>query len=1224
MSRVFDLASTPIEDGVTLIEASAGTGKTYCLTGLVLRLLLEEKVEDVSEILVVTFTQAATQELVERIRQALRAACALLSGESTTEEPFLRHLQEEHGGDEERLARLREALVRFDDLTVATIHGFCKRALEDGAFESGMPFAAELLEDDAPILLETARDVWRRALYPAPRVVATVATEERWTPETFLPDYETWRRHPSTQIQPPPEPLERGVAALEDGFRRLALAWDAASLLPLLEGRRFRSHAYLARGSLEDHLRDAEAFCRRGAPAGLRAIRELAGPRLASTLFKKDSAGVLDHPSVRAATAFSESIDRLRHALRCHFIAEVDAQHDRTRRGALILTYDDLLRRLREALADPRRGDALRHSIRRRYRAALIDEFQDTDLTQYDIFRQLFRSGPLFLIGDPKQAIYRFRGADVFAYLAAQSEADRGYTLDRNWRTSQPLVEAINALFLQARRPFVFDRIAFEPATAAVQPDAHDEGPRLHWIWTPRYRNREESRAAVIQAVTAEVRRLLSRGDGGGGLAPDDVAILVRTNSQALDFQQSLREIDVPSVVGRSGDIFQTEEMAELQRVLSAVADPGYAPRLRAAWATRLWGDDAAAIAELNGDDEAFAHRLETFDAYRDDWRRRGLMPMIQRLLGHRRVRQRLLASTAGERRLTNLVHAIEVLHRAESERRLSPVALLSWLAAEKARARSETDLTELRLESDEPAVQISTVHRSKGLEYGVVFCPFLWESRAVDRPPVTAHLDAESLVFDCGSEDFEAHRQQAEAERLAEDLRLTYVALTRARHRCYVVWGDVPGKDASATSALGYLLRPDDPGLALEAAARAAVSDAADPLADAPPGEWAARALARVKAGREGWRRDLEAFVADRAGVMELRFVDDLLATQPVLKILDDGRDLAPRRFSGRIPAPWTLESFSSLSRGSAAGSEAPDHHDPATPEPLQRPPEAADPPADPPADPDGPSLLAFARGRRAGTCLHHVLERCDFAQLPEPDDDGIAEILHRHGLDHGAAHPGTPAGAEPGPAGAGSPDYDPVAAVRQLVRRLAHSRLPGTDFELTAVSRERQLIEWKFTAPLASTVPARLADLFQSHGRDAVGNDYGPLLARLSPAAVAGYLTGFVDLIFSHQDRWYVIDWKSNYLGPEKASYGDAEIWTAMCHHHYVLQYHLYLLALHRYLKQRLPGYDYERHVAGAYYVFLRGIGEPADGTGWYHDRPPAGLIAALDARIAGGTTQ
>ncbi|MEM7584984.1 MAG: exodeoxyribonuclease V subunit beta [Acidobacteriota bacterium] len=1236
MSRVFDLQSTPIDDGVTLIEASAGTGKTYCLTGLVLRLLLERRISDVGQLLVVTFTHAATQELVERIRGALRDTYRLLSADETTEppagkppDPFFRHLAERYRDDASR-ELLRDALNAFDDLTVSTIHGFCSRVLDECAFESGMPFEAELLENDAPLLLEAARDVWRRLLYPAPEIVATVAADEGWTPTTFLEDYRLWRRHPNTEMVPKPAHLDTASARLSDTYRDLQAAWSLDAAHQLLARRSFKKHSFFGRNDLSQALLAADAFCRRGRAAGLRAIKELAGARLTATLFKKDQRGVLGHPLIAVVDAFAGAIESYRHALRGRFIRDVDAAFERRKHDVQILSYDDLLGRLRDALLDPNRRQLLTRVVRQRFRVALIDEFQDTDLIQYDIFRRLFRSGPLFLIGDPKQAIYRFRGADVFAYLAAKRDADRCYTLERNWRTIAPLVAAVNAIFERTRRPFVLRNIPFEPAVSARSEDearseeearSEDEArseearlvdaeasaasrPPLQWLWLPKTQNREEVRQHIRSAVAAEVVRLLS-GDvrlGERSLTPDDLAILVRTNEQAVDLQDALRRAGVPSVVGRSGDIFASEEMAELERLLAAVADPGYAPRLRAAWSTRIWGDDAPALRALEDDDEAFAQRLETFSSYRDDWLKRGFMPMIQRLFTNRRVRRSLLAMTAGERRLTNLLHAVEVLHHEEKERNLSPAALLGWLAAERARESVDAERSELRLETDAPAVQISTVHRSKGLEYEIVFCPFLWQARPVDRPPVQTHTGVEQVLMDCGSEQLDDHLALAEAERLAEDLRLAYVALTRARHRCYVVWGDVGGKDGSAASSLSYLLRPSDKQPAGPQDSQASNAFASTLESSVSDGEWTARILAEARTRRQSWHRQLTQLIARHPEEMVLRPLAS--GARPSARLEPPARDLQPRRFEGRVERPWTVESFSSLSRGGEA--ESPDHRDPETPPALQ--PVGTDDPAEP------HSLLHFARGRRAGSCLHLVLEHTDFSALePDETDQRIADGLRRFGLETAASHP-IPETSER------RQTFDPHAAVRQMLHDLAAVELPGSDFCLGDVPREHTLVEWKFTTPLANLSPRQLSERFRNHATGRVRDDYAPRLARLSAERVRGYLTGFVDLVFTHRERWYVVDWKSNYLGPTAASYGDAELWDAMCHHHYVLQYHLYVFALHRFLRQRIPDYRYDRHLAGAAYIFLRAVREGSPGAGWYLDRPPAELIEALDELIGG----
>ncbi len=1257
MRQVFDLPNTPIAGGITVIEASAGTGKTYCLTGLVLRLLLEGRVSDVGRVLVVTFTNAAADELTTRLRSALRQAYRLLAGEDDEDraggDPFLRHLRDRYS-DGDGATILRRALLHFDDLGVFTIHSFCKRVLEESAFESGIPFQPEFIDNDEPLLLRAAQDFWRRRFYRGDELLAAVAASQGWTPETFLDCYRTWRRHPGTRILPPAPDMDVAAAGLATAAAGLAKVFERTALRTFLASLRYRKKAPVDGDRLEPLLDGVAAFCcRSDAPGsaqarGLWAVLELTGERLRKTVLKAHHDAVGRHPFVAACDRLKAAIGDFEHSLRAAFVAEVDEIFEQAKRSTGTLAFDDLLRRVHAALSEPRRGPALAAVVRRQFHAALIDEFQDTDLVQYEIFRRLFKSGPLFLIGDPKQAIYRFRGADVFAYMAAKADAGRPYTLDRNWRSDPALLEALNALFGRVPRAFVFPGIPFEPVAAAAERGdelaagvplrtrlAGDDRRPLQWLWLPKVESKDKAGRSIRRAVSAEAVRLLDAGlkihseDGERDLEPADIAILVRTNNQARAFQESLRRAGIPAVVSRSGDIFASEEMAELQTLLAAIAEPADAGRLRAAWATRLWGDDAAAMHRKNGDDEAWQECLEELGDYRRQWLVWGFRPMVQHLINRRRVRRRLLAGSGGERRLTNLLHAAEVLHQAIVERHLSPAGILTWLDGERSPGRvHDSEATELRLESDAQAVQIATVHKSKGLEYGIVFCPYLWEARSEERPPVIAHLDARRLVYDFGSEAFAEHQAAAEAERLAEDLRLAYVAMTRARHRCYVVWGEV-GRGAAA-SALGYLLRrvrggADSGNPWADELTRSASSGSQLPLAAAlapreSTGDSVRRVLDEVRSDAGGWRGVLQELVDSHGEVMDLRPVDPdrgngAAAHDPGEAIWCDGsappRELAGPTLPGDLDErlqPWRMASFTSLARRPGRrGSEIPDTLDPATPAPLRPAPGALPRPA---------GILAFARGPQAGTCLHEILEQCDFTAVASPESAQlIAGVLRRHGLDEPSRHGGNREVAQ---------GFEPAAAVAEMLRWVAAAPLPGAGFALAEVPRERCLSEWHFFTPLKDLTPRDLAGVFRRHGRGRVRGDYAGHLENLDGSSVHGFLTGFVDLIFTHGDRWWVVDWKSNHLGDALQDYGVEGMWQSMRHHHYVLQYHLYVMALQRFLRLRLPDYDYDRHFGGVIYVFLRGVGgEPgsseADGaTGFFVDRPPRALVDALEESI------
>lgn len=1242
--QLFDLAETPIGRGTTVIEASAGTGKTYCLTGLVLRLLLEGKVSSLGRLLVVTFTKAATEELVGRIRSSLVTAARVLAGDAEPADDFQAALLAKHGGDA-GAETLRRALLELDDLMVATIHGFCKRALDQCAFESGMPFEQELLEDDTVLLRNAARDFWRRRLYGADPLVTSVVTARHWTPDTFLPVLIEARRHPNTEILPKALPLPEVSRRLAKARQTLAESLGGEGKVTLrrrLSGLAWRKgkqpsgvQVELLLNALErfgvDSLSDEDATEHGNAMVdtvthGLRACERLEVSRVQKDVMQKDHYSVERQPVLGACEDVMRSVRDLEHSLRVSFVRDVAQSFEQEKRRRGWLTFDDLLGRLRDALADPRHGRTLVRTLGDQYQAALIDEFQDTDLVQYEIFSKLFPRSPLFLIGDPKQAIYRFRGADVFAYMMARRNARSTFTLQKNWRSTQALVDSINTLFRASERPFVFEEIPFVPVTAAGRADeeplAGDSLAPLQWLWLPAIHNKQQAGQKIRRGVALEISRLLGGGMtvDGRPLRPGDIAVLVRTNDQAQAMQRALRRLGIPAVLGQAGDVYQSDEMGELERLLRGIVDPGRSDRVRAACATRLWGDDAHRLLELERDDLAWQRQVDRFAEARREWLQSGFMPMMQRLIDERHMRRRLLGLSDGERRLTNLLHAVELLHQASHERHLSPAGLLGWLVTERQRPARDSEATELRLESDSKAVQVSTVHKSKGLEYEVVFCPFLWEARKTRAAPVIAHpmsqrserslerLDEpqvepkrslpthpeeDRVVYDFGSERFKETAALAEAERLAEDLRLAYVALTRARKRCYVVWGPLGRKKDVSASGLAYLLHP------------AVCSHDRTERVRETTAQRVARVAEEMENAWDRWEFQCKQFV-DRQPSMGWRRLEGPRALGALSGASTPASALQCRSFPDSARdrlRPWRIASFTSLSH-TASDSRPVDGRDRDGGSPLV--PRQTD--TAPPA-----GLFAFAQGAGAGSCLHEILEECDFQ---DPDGTANRELidrtLERHGLVEATSHRRR-RGLPP------ADDFDPSDAVVEMLRRIAGARLPGTDFTLADVAPDAHLVEWQFFTPLGGLAPARLASLFHDHGHG-IQRHYGPHLASLDRRKVQGFLTGFVDWIFTHRGRWYVIDWKSNHLGNSVGDYGPEALRHSMEDHHYILQYHLYVLALHRYLKQRLgEAYTYDESFGGVYYLFLRGLSPDSD-TGWWYDRPPLGLIDALD-RMAQG---
>jgi exodeoxyribonuclease V beta subunit len=1167
----FDLVSAPLADGTVLLEASAGTGKTYTLTGIVLRLLLERTVERLEHVLVVTFTVAAAAELRNRLRDGLERALAACTGEHD-KDPFFAGLAT-HGADGAQ--RLRQALTDFDQATIVTIHGFCKRVLDEAAFESRQPFRLEFAVDENPLWQHAAADALRRLRRRDQPIVGALLAASKVTPESLTALYRLWQSRPDAQLPDDGVAVAVRLDNLRAAVHRAAAAFDddVKAQLPSLPWKKDKSPFY---GDPEGHLEALHQQFGTQPEHALASLLDFGKTHLADAL-RKGSAGQLRHAFFAECEQVHVEYELATAAARSELLRQMHACLELHKQEQGVLTFQDLLVRTHGALTDAATGKALLERLRGRHHVGLIDEFQDTDPLQYTIFSQVFANRPLFLVGDPKQSIYGFRGADLATYLRARGDAVARGTLDRNFRSSAPLVAAVAELF---RRPHTF----VEPRIRLPQVRANAAADQLLLTGDGRAAMQirvlpqapgdggwkvEQARARVTADLTAEIQDLLTgpcRLDGKP-VKPGDVAVLSRTNAEAMQVQESLRAAGITSVIGKAGDVFATDELVELERLLHAILRPNDGRAARAAMSTRIWGLDAAAIASLGPDDPDMLAAIERLDAWRTIWLRHGFIVMQHQLFADLTTEDRLLRLVGGERRLANLQQLAEMLHGAEHEHRLSPESLLHWLQRETAH-KDEIDYErrEMRLESDDDAVQILTVHGSKGLQYPIVFAPFLWSGRRPMQKDALVARDADQgheVVYGLANDD--PRNRQLAAERLAEDMRLAYVALTRAQRRCYV-YLQLPGQesDSQAQNPLAWLLHPEPPSM--------------------EPDDWATKWYAGAKARQGDYVPWLHQAAAACHGAIE---VDEAVREPRLRPAAPAGAPTAAlrRRAPAPLPSrrPLALHSFTSLVRGSEPGVMPHDIDDPAA---------VRDAAA-------GEGIFGFARGAAAGQCLHEVLERVDFAALDAPATASLVEHrLQQSGLDRNDAHPGA---------------IDPAATVLTMLHELAgaHAAPGGPTYgEITAGSRA---VEWQFTLPVGSPDVRALAALFRRHGGE-VARTYADRLASLPPRTFAGYLTGFVDLVAAHDGRHWIVDWKSNHLGNSPSDYGSVDLARAMHEHDYVLQYHLYVLALHRHLRQRLADYDYERHVAGASYAFLRGVARGV-AHGVFFDRPPVPLVAAMD---------
>ncbi len=1203
----FDILNSPLS-GTNLIEASAGTGKTYTIAGLFLRLVIEHRMK-VDEILVVTFTEAATEELRDRIRKALRKAEIALS-QQHSDEQFFAQLAQKYASNPSAVLSLREAIRDFDQAAIFTIHGFCNRMLDENAFESGALFDTELITETDHLNQEIVNDFWRKYIYPESPLFVNFALTNHFTPQKLLQFVSRRVMSPDFRIIPSVDANDEAneiscLHAIELEFQRnwqqACSAWEAAraeveALLidnPNLNRQQYPPAKIKVWIAMMDQMLAAE-----GSDIALfPQFKKFTSSMIAKALKKNGKAP--HHPFFDLCERLLQSRDQLETSykrrlidLKLKLFSYWQTELGQRKRAKNIQSFDDLLWKLYEALRSAS-GSDLAAAVRNKFKAALIDEFQDTDPVQYAIFKAIFQhpNSILFLIGDPKQAIYGFRGADIFAYMDAAREVAHRYTLSCNWRSDPCLIAAINTVFGHCKLPFVFDEITFQPAKAADRLDRvqltinQRKEPALQ-LWLIKASEslepeklipKSEARPIIYRAVAAEICRLLTMSQQRSVMIGDqpiqemDIAVLVRRNSEAMALQRALFSLNIRSVLFSTANLFDSHEALEMQRLLESIAQPNDEHRLRVALATDLMGHSAEAIDELTRDDLAWEAWLVQFRNYHELWRRRGFFQMFRQLLVEQHVLPRLMAFPDGERRCTNVLHLAELLHQVAMERNLGMTALLKWLAEQRDRNVPRLEQHQLRLETDENAVKLVTIHKSKGLEYPIVFCPFSWDgstiSNATDYLLFHDKANQRLLTLDLGTDSREENRRQAEKEQLAENLRLLYVALTRARHRCYLVWGRFNEAESSAPA---YLFHQAD-GHDFETIFNATCS--------------------RFKSLTDDAIFQELQTVANRSE-QTIQLVQ--LENQPVETYHPQGMELQQlcyQPFRGYIDSSWRISSYSSLVSRISYAAELPDYDPPAVTLPAEP---IISPTPEPLSTPD--HIRAFPRGNKAGIFFHKIFELIDFQDLSLANTRLIVgEKLLEFGF-----------------------ESEWQSAILDMIQKVLKLPLDPQqpDFTLSKISPQQRLNELEFYFPLKSISSQKLKNVFERFTGKKLSQTWPEQIGRLNFAPLRGFMKGFMDLVFQYDQRFYLIDWKSNFLGDEIEDYDPARLQTAMEQEFYPLQYMIYTVALNQYLKRRLTGYRYERHFGGVFYIFLRGV-DPAMGPdyGIYRDRPDVELVNELE---------
>jgi exodeoxyribonuclease V beta subunit len=1203
--------------GVRLIEASAGTGKTWTIAALYLRLVLGHGTGTPllpAQILVLTFTKAATAELRDRIRARLAEAAGMFRGQQAPDD-FLAALIAEYPDEGARAVAARQlelAAQWMDEAAVHTIHGWAQRMLGQHAFDSGHPFVQDIETDDSELVAEAVRDYWRLHCLPLERDGARLLARWWQDPHALQSTLRPLLRQPASQLrlhgQPLPDVadlravLEAPLARLEAAQAHARRLW-LAELSPIaamfdeaVRGKALNARSYPAERVALD-LAALRAWAE-GADADDKLLGRYGQASLDGAANKNRTAPA--HAAFAAlgeVLAARDALEQARPLVLAHAAPWVAARLDLVKRQRALLGFDDMLRRLDDALRG-HGGMRLADTIAAQYPVALIDEFQDTDPLQWRVFHRIYaaRGGHgLLLIGDPKQAIYAFRGADIHTYLQARATATPPvWTLGTNHRSTAALVSAVNRVFEHGDRhragAFAFGAgergLPFHPVAArgraaelvldgaplpALQLAVLDGGD---FVGSTAYRERMADQAAAWLAGLLDAAREGRCGFATGErallpLAPGDVAILVRNGREAAAVRAALRRTDLRSVYLSDRDsVFGSPEAADLLLWLKACAEPGSDRAMRAALATPSLDRDYAELDRLNTDERWWEACGEHFRHFRDTWQRHGVLAMLHDLLHIFDLPSRLLARDGGERALTNLLHLAELLQQAAASLD-GEHALIRHLAEQIADATAgQADAAEeqiVRLESEAELIKVVTVHKSKGLEYPLVLLPYACAAREVKRGGSFVWHDADGHAH-MDLEPDDAAWIEAERERLQEDLRLLYVALTRARYACWMGVANVTVGNAKQSalhkSAFGYLLRGGTP-----IDASALVPALLDLRGDEP-----AIAIASLP--------DTPAPRIAHAAVVESAI------TRPA------------RDYAGRPDERWWIASYSALRYAEDADEPGEVPAAPETPTQDVLAEAGAEQPA-PVAESDSRGIHAFPRGAVPGTFLHDLLEWAaeeGFAQMAD-QPERVAEQIERRVQRHGwQAH---------------------AAMLAAWLPAMLCTPLPlegGRGMALADLddpTRYRAELEFWFAVNHVDT--RELDRLVTAHTLDA-----RPRLPLLRDQ-LNGMLKGFIDLVFEYDGRYYVTDYKSNWLGPDATAYTAEATRDSILRERYDLQYAIYTLALHRQLRARLPGYAYERHMGGALYLYLRGV--DGAGHGVHYERLPQVLIESMDRLFAEG---
>lgn len=1226
----FNVIECPLDFGtVKLIEASAGTGKTTAIQNLFIRLLIEgETPTNISQILVVTYTEAATAELIIRIRENLANAInASKSGEPPADDLLKKILEKANktGSTEIIRLRLQAALANFDEASICTIHGFCARMLNEFAVESGESFATELVSDDSDLFRETAADFYRLLFFRTDEwLPGVVAAECKFTMESLQNFARLIMKNPECAIENGTEilPLQDVEYTLHSVFEEFMQYWDdnrdeiIAAFEDNSEIMKKAPCASLTNfiGRMQRDNIDRDLV--------VNTMNDLAKNDITDAKYAKKEwcTGNGSTPSVfeeisDIVSRFSDAFKIYVKSIKAEFIQYTRRPDTLAAKKRLmqVKTFDDLLINTRNAL----RNEIFAERIRQRFKVVMIDEFQDTDPVQYEIFNTVFNHHDtlMLMVGDPKQSIYAFRGADIYSYIdAGKNLADQSniFTLTKNYRSCEKMLQGFNIIF-GGKNPFVEEKIAYHAAVSGreigrllvesvdnftapleIFPLVEDEDSNAQTV--AKHSNFEFiSRIVTLLRLAETVNasgQPMARFEVGGichAVKPSDIAILTYSNREARLYCKKLAATGIPAVLQNSGNVFATPEAREIYHVMNGILNPGNNRLLFTALTTSILGLDAASINIIGNDefsgDELEKYRKEFYDL-RDLWQNKGFMPMFFSLQrGDKVIHRKESEQPALERHLTDISHLAELLHQMARSRQLSMDGLLNWLQ-ERITGGEDDAAYEQRLESDDDAVKILTVHKSKGLQFPIVFCPSLWGWGFMPgkrkEEEFFFHRETNNgykIFLELGTKNFAGSQLYYRREKLAEAVRLFYVAVTRAKYYCCIAHREQKKK---RDNAIEYLT-----GNLVDSTISQYLLTGTPPLTVG----------AGVGIG-SAWRQSDNIKFSEPAEYKKLERVKKETVLLPL-----DGRN-----FPRRVPHDFRIMSFSSMTAGEHENDFTPGGEETIAAGVATTPAVAA-------LGDSQPLFADFPSGALSGDCIHSILEKFDFQQIYEPgwrEHPEVRELIEKNLIQFGRVD-----------GNAGSEHYTRSLEARRrqicamLEQVLSTPLLPGIVLAKIPCRQRLAELEFYFSVPDKIQI-SRLEALLQEKFPSPMWQYRNPLGEE---TAKYGFMNGKIDLVFQERGKYWLADWKTNSLGMPYRNYNQTALKNSMISSFYLAQAAIYTVALDRFLTMRLPHYTPEKHLGGAFYLYTRGMNGESPETGVFHMPYDREMLERLKEIFPGG---